>query len=380
MPRSAIPGAVLVLSLGLAGCAGTAHRLDLDRQAGGNAALFRQVATYDTRTGRRLGFDEVVRRCEAADVVFFGEEHNDSVCNQYQAQLLCGLLHDVRPTALAMEFFEADTQRALDAYLVNATPELEFREQTRQGRAYVRAHRPLIEIARAARVPVIAANAPRRLVRGYRLSGESFEDYVAGLAPADRRWLPERSEYLTGPYEERFFALMGGHGDSGGRPAGTAPSPSATQPAATTAPAETSAVTEAPPAPPAEPDATTQPTGGPVTTQPSDDQEQENETERIRRFYVAQLLWDDAMAERVAHRRRTHPIERVLLIVGGFHVDQEGGTVIKYRQRRPTDRTITLVYRSTPDPALPLRERDRASGDIVVYGIAPPPAKGSEGN
>ncbi|MBK9127228.1 MAG: ChaN family lipoprotein [Phycisphaerales bacterium] len=378
MPRNAVSCAAFVLSLWLAGCAGTAHRLDLDRQAGGNAALFRQVATYDTRTGRRLGFDEVVRRCEAADVVFFGEEHNDSVCNQYQAQLLCGLLHDIRPTALAMEFFEADTQTALDAYLVNATPELEFREQTRQGRAYVRTHRPLIEIARTARVPVIAANAPRQLVRGYRLSGESFEDYVAGLPPADRRWLPERSEYLTGPYEERFFELMGGHGDSGGRPAGAAPSPSATQPAATTVPAEASNAPASAPAPPVESDATAQPASSPATTQPSDDLE--DETERIRRFYVAQLLWDDAMAEHVAHRRRTHPFERVLLIVGGFHVDQEGGTVIKYRQRRPADRTITLVYRSTPDPALPLRERDRTSGDIIVYGIAPSPAKGAEGS
>lgn len=359
----------------LAGCTAAA-RVDLADRTGGSAALFNQFRAYDGRTGRPLSLAEVVRRCEQADVVLFGEQHSDAVCNQLEAQLLHALLRSGRPVALAMEFFEADTQAALDAYLHGRMDEPVFREKTRQNRDYVLAHRPLIEMCRAAHVPVIAANAPRRLVRAYRQSGRDYPAFRAGLDPTDAAWLPLRSDYLHGGYEQRFFAMMGGHGAAGPSPAPAATQPAApetqpamaeTQPAAPetqpTASETRPAIPETQPAAPETQPAATQPAPAmPVTVDPAS-------------FYRSQLLWDDAMAESLANFRTRFPSHRVMLVVGVFHVKHDGGTKVKFQQRRPRDRVCTLVYEGTEDGRLKFDPEDRGGGDIVLYGIVRPSEK-----
>ncbi len=357
----------------------TPGRHDLGRQTLHNAALVGQFQAYDGHSGKRISLGEVARRCKLSDVVLFGEMHSDAICNQLEAQLFYVLAQDARPVALAMEFFEADTQATLEAYLRGRVTEPAFRELTRQNRAYVYAHRPLIEFCRAAHVLVIAANAPRRLVRAYRRSGLDYDEYRAGLDADDQRWVPRESEYLTGPYEDRFMALMGGHGE------GMSAEPLADEPDEPPAhhhhhspPAlesDEEHPTSQPTSAPADVDddetATTQPTSAPAAeTQPAmpaftlDD---------LTGFYRAQLLWDDAMAETLADYRAAHLRTRLMLIVGVFHVSDFGGTVTKFRARRPDDRVLTIVYRATQDGRFPFDPEDRHAGDIVIYGIVPEP-------
>lgn len=355
-------GARLVAFATLCCCAACAPqpRIHLTRQTGGSAFLFRQFQAFDGAAGRRLSFADILRRCRGADVVLFGEQHGDPVCNQLEAQLLHALLDSDRPLILAMEFFEADVQSSIDAYLTERITEPAFLEQTRQSPSYLNTHRPLVELSRAARVPVIAANAPRRLVRAYRELGLTYEEYRAGLNAEDRRWLPVTSEYLTGPYRDRFATVMRSH-TATTKPAARPASAPASQPASRPA------------------SAATQPSSQPVTrpasvpaTMPADMPASSNWKE----FYKAQLLWDDAMAESVANLRDRFPERRVLLIIGGFHVAHDGGTKQKLRQRRPRDRLVTIVYRANPSGHFTLRDEDRGAGDIVVCGLkAPKPKK-----
>ncbi len=378
----------------------------------GNAALFGQFRCYDGRTGRPISLPAVARRAAGADVILFGEEHSDAVCNALEAELLTELARPPRRTALAMEFFEADTQAALDAYLAGRLDEAAFRKQARQNRAYVLAHRPLIEYCRAADIPVIAANAPRRLVRAFRLSEQEYDEWRATVEAEDRRWIPVHSTYLPGAYEERFLDMMSGHGPEGAPPATPAPQP-ASQPASMPAAppvegqplAETPAATAAPDRPPkmpAEmlphappsrpalsspatapshtPPAATQPAAShPTETPPAESQPVETQpappstADTPERFFRAQLMWDDAMAESLAHYRARHPGDRIMLIVGSFHVAAEGGTAVKFGQRRPLDRVFTLVYRGTSEPGLEFDPEDRGVADVVIYGIKPPP-------
>ena len=354
----------------LAWCAGCANptRPELARHSLGNAALFGQFQAYDGHTGRPVALSDVVRRCAGADVVFFGEAHSDVVCNELEAQLFAALAGQARRLALAMEFFEADTQAAVDAYLTGRLDEPAYCQQTRQGRAYLLAHRPLIELCRAAHLPVVAANAPRRLVRAYRTSDLDYDSFRAGLEPADQRWLPVENEYLAGSYEERFRAMMSDH-------AAAVP---ASQPASAPAEATTPPALEAPTSlPTTAPASTTLPIQtAPVT--PAVAPESQPAVEAFsgsapERFFLAQLLWDESMADALTNFRARFPAFRVMLIVGGFHVAHEGGTAVKFNTRRPQDRTITIVYVGTADTRLPFDPDDRDAGEIVIYGVAPPP-------
>lgn len=95
---------------------------------------------------------------------------------------------------------------------------------------------------------------------------------------------------------------------------------------------------------------------------------------RAATFFRSQSLWDDAMAEAVTDWREAHPDTSVLLIVGGFHVGHQGGTVVKIRSRRPNDRVFTVVM-GVMAPPLTFESDDQGVGDVSLK-VAARPKKG----
>jgi uncharacterized iron-regulated protein len=409
MTRHTLVPAATIICLALAGCTAP-DRVNLAARTGGSAFLFNQFQAFDGNTGRALPFKDVVQRCRRADVIVLGEQHGNAICNQLEAQLLYALLDSGRPVTLAMEFFETDTQTSLDAYLAGRLDEPDFLKLSHRHPAYLSTHRPLIELCRAARVPVMAANAPRRLVSAYRKSELTYEEYRAGLDPADRQWLPAQNEYLAGDYRDRFAALMQDHSAGTGPASGPASQPasqSASQPTSQPgSPEATPAIAEPPelPAPqpvtrpasesppiapasmPTDTPATmptelppgvpgTMPASAPSTMPASMPATMPGSMPALpswQELYRAQLLWDQAMADSVADCRDRFPDRRVMLVVGGFHVARDGGTVQKFHRRRPDDKLLIIVYRDNPDGQFTFDEEDRGAGDVIIYGLTPP--------
>jgi len=266
----------------------------------------------DGRTGIEVGRIILDALLAGSDVIAFGEYHDDPAGSRFESRLWERLtspdLAGARPATLAMEFLERDTQGDLDAYLAGTLTETEFVTRTRQGPGYPKAHRPLIERAKAIRRPVIAANAPRRLVTAYRKQEAPYAEWKAALPEADRAALPRNTTVIDDAYRANFVELMG--------------------------------------------------------------------AERGARIFKAQSLWDDAMAEAVADRRTAHPDERVLLVVGGFHVQGRLGTLTKYVERRPGDRVglIVMGYGEGLDLALPADTRGQADLVLLVRKPPEPPA------
>lgn len=164
---------------------------------------------YDGATGAPSSVEAFLASAEDANLIGFGELHGNVAGSELELEVLTALSNGKTPVALAMEFFERDTQEALDAYLAGTIPEAEFVKAARQNPPYARTHRPLIELCKAKHIPVIAANAPRRLVSGYRLSDKSFAEYRAELSPADRTFLPEATSIIEDRHKERFMEMMG---------------------------------------------------------------------------------------------------------------------------------------------------------------------------
>ena len=159
--------------------------------------------------GRPAALHEVLLDASGADLVAFGELHGHDVGAAYQFDLLDALYRTGRPLALAMEFFERDTQATLNQYLRGEIDVLQLKTRARQGKAFDRTHGPLIDYCKARGIPVIAANAPRRLVTGYRKSGMEYEEYLASLSKEDRGWLPRSTTTPHDAYRDRFVSFMG---------------------------------------------------------------------------------------------------------------------------------------------------------------------------
>ncbi|MBS1520433.1 MAG: ChaN family lipoprotein [Bacteroidetes bacterium] len=177
--------------------------------------FFRHYKIYDTRNQKVISTDDIISDMSNADVLFFGEEHNDSTCHVLELILFTKLSSKYPgKAALSMEMFETDCQNVLNEYLEGLIREKNFITEARAWHNY-KDYRPLIELAKAQQSPVIAANAPARYVNMVNRMGLTSLEKLSKTAKA---WLPPLPiDTATGAYYEKFLQTMGGHsGNIGG--------------------------------------------------------------------------------------------------------------------------------------------------------------------
>lgn len=158
----------------------------------------------DTATNERVEFDTFVDRVTSADVLFLGEQHDNTTCHELQHWTTLALAKR-RPVTLSLEQFEADVQGTLDAYLQGEISEAAFLAKSRPWPNYEADYRPTLEWARGAGVPVIAANIPRPLAR--RVSRGGWEE----LGVIGNEHSPWALNVDEPQYRARFEVAMGNH-------------------------------------------------------------------------------------------------------------------------------------------------------------------------
>ena len=169
---------------------------------------------YDTKHQKIISVDDIVADMNNADVLFFGEEHNDSTCHVLELALFTKLAAKYPgKMALSMEMFETDCQNVVNEYLTGLIRERNFITEARAWHNY-KDYRPMIELAKTSNIPVIAANAPARYVNMVNRMGlNSLEK----LNATGKAWLPPLPvDTATGLYYEKFLQIMGGHDAMGG--------------------------------------------------------------------------------------------------------------------------------------------------------------------
>lgn len=169
---------------------------------------------YDAQ-GNPADLDKILEAVGKNDAVFLGENHDDTVAHALQFEIFKRALEKYgaqRRVALSLEMFERDVQIVLDEYLNNMISEDHFLRSSRPWGNYKTDYRPLVELAKEKKLPVIAANAPRRYVNMVARLGR---DSVDNLLPEAQKWFaPLPFGESSKAYTEKFNALMGGHGSA----------------------------------------------------------------------------------------------------------------------------------------------------------------------
>lgn len=163
---------------------------------------------YNTNTKQLTTPEQIAMDCKDADVLFFGEEHNDSAGHYMEKEIFNALQKQYgSKLALSMEMFETDCQLVLDEYLAGFISEERFLKEARAWSNY-KDYKPLVELAKKNKLSVIAANPPRRYVN---MVGRKGMLSLDSLSKASKRFLPRLPyDTATGPYREKFMEFMKG--------------------------------------------------------------------------------------------------------------------------------------------------------------------------
>ncbi|MBC8134507.1 MAG: ChaN family lipoprotein [Fibrella sp.] len=237
----------------------------------------------DGRTGKEVRWRDLPGELATANAIFLGEQHDDPETHRVEAALLQAVHKKVGSRlTLAMEMLERDGQAALDDYLAGKTDEAAFTKASRLWQNYATDYRPMVEYAKAQKIPVLASNAPRKIV-----STIGKEGLSATLTTLSAQEKTQIAASITAPesdaYAIRFAGIIGqGHGDGKAMPAAV-----------------------------------------------------------VRRFYEAQCVRDDTMAETVAGAVRAG--RTVVHVNGSFHSDAGLGTAARVLWRCPLEARLSVV-------------------------------------
>jgi uncharacterized iron-regulated protein len=164
-----------------------------------------------TAEGKETSYDKMLKKISEADVIFFGELHNNSMAHWLELQALSDLYRAYQNVTLAMEMFEADDQIVIDEYLNGTIEEKHLLKEAKIWDNYKTDYRPLVEFAKEKKLKVIASNIPRRYASLAYKKGLSALD---SLSPESKKWiapLPVDVDLQLKGYKE-LMAGMGGHG------------------------------------------------------------------------------------------------------------------------------------------------------------------------
>ena len=263
---------------------------------------------YDVRASRFIPFHQLVSDIAAADVVFFGEQHNDPATHAAEAALLAAVGTARGRVTLSLEMFERDVQPLVDLYLNGTINEESFLNGSRPWDRYATDYRPMIELAHIHGWPVVAANVPRRMASAVSKKGLAVLDT---MARGERSFAATQHICPKDAYYAKFAETMTGHSAGGGPPTASDA-------------AMMAAMTD--------------------------------------RFYEAQCVKDEAMGEAIAEAMTRWPGQLVYQVDGAFHSDGGMGTAERVRRRLPNAKTVVLTG------TLPTLGRDAAKDMLEAAG------------
>lgn len=129
------------------------------------ATINAQVQPYKifTSEGKEVSFEKMNKSLQKADVVLFGELHNNTIAHYLQVKVAKSLhTNQSKKLIIGAEMFERDQAEILKNYVEGKLDEKEFEKQMRLWNNYKTDYKPLLNYAKENKINYVATNIPRR--------------------------------------------------------------------------------------------------------------------------------------------------------------------------------------------------------------------------
>lgn len=124
------------------------------------------------QNGKSTSYKDLLKEASKADIVFFGELHDNPICHWLEYELTADLYAARgKNLVLGAEMFESDNQLIVNEYLDGLIKEKDFESQARLWPNYKTDYKRLLNFARDSSLTFIATNIPRRYAAMVNKSG-----------------------------------------------------------------------------------------------------------------------------------------------------------------------------------------------------------------
>lgn len=162
--------------------------------------------------GKKSSYEKILKKAEEADIILFGELHNNPINHWLQLELTRDLHAKVLDgLVLGAEMFEADDQLVINEYLGGHYNYEIFKKEAKVWPNNTTDYQPLLDFAVANQLTFVATNIPRRYANmvykdGFRAFNDLNDDAKKYIAPLPIKY----DEKLPGYADMKKMA--GGHG------------------------------------------------------------------------------------------------------------------------------------------------------------------------
>lgn len=229
-----------------------------------------------------------------ADVVYLGETHDSPQDHQAQLEIIQELQQRNSKIAIAMEMFQRPYQDVLDHYIAGELSEQELLAQSEYEQRWGfpwEYYAPILRFAKEKQLPVLALNTPTEVTRKVASEG------LKSLTRKQRQFIPPFSEVLTDNDDYRKLMLTAFKRHQG-------------------------------------------------AVQGSSD--------NFERFFLAQVLWDETMAERIAQFLQVNPDYQVVVLAGQGHIFYGYGIPNRVARRLKDEKPVqrSVLFNPPEDAAV----------------------------
>jgi len=160
--------------------------------------------------GTFADYDQMLTELAQADVVLFGEQHNDAMAHWLEMQVAKDLVRLKKPgqLVLGLEMFERDVQPLVSQYATGTLADTAFERQARPWPNYSTDYRPLLQFARENHLAIIGTNAPQPYARAVSRGSLKALDKLPAAERALLVPLPMKVDYELPGYKN-MAAMFG---------------------------------------------------------------------------------------------------------------------------------------------------------------------------
>ncbi|WP_423913757.1 ChaN family lipoprotein [Capnocytophaga gingivalis] len=144
-----------------------------------------EAFAFFTQNGKRTSYRKLLRKSKKADIVLFGEYHNNPIAHWLEVKLTKDLLGK-RSLILGAEMFERDNQDALNGYLEGTIDQKGLDTLAHLWKNYKTDYKPWVDLAKREKLPIVATNIPRKYANIVYKKGLQALDT---LPSAERKWI-----------------------------------------------------------------------------------------------------------------------------------------------------------------------------------------------